>query len=148
MSEYTDIRDAIAAKVSALIGTTLPQDTVVYAGMSAERFAQESRVLAVNVAFVDMATDDSQLLGDALSQPENWLWEIQVSSMMATAHDWGWEKAWDAIAAIRSALCPAAGWKPEQYSDLVMFGGVSRAGWTAAGAVILSARVKHWRNTG
>ncbi len=148
MSAYSTLRDAIYDKIVGLVGSTLPQDTVVYKGMSLERFMQENRVIAVNVTLVDMSASDSELLGPALFQPETWLWDVQVSSMGATAHDDGAERAWTAIDAIRLAFCPADGWKPESYSDVMMFGGVASSGWTAAGAAVFSARFRHYRNMG
>jgi hypothetical protein len=150
VSAYATLRDALAEKIEALAvdGGTLPIDTTVYRGMSPDRFMQESCVLGINVALASMTTPDSELLGDAVFQPETWAWDVVVSSMGAAAHDDGAERAWDAIEAIRVAFCPSNGWRPESKSDVVMFEGVSPVGQTATGAVVFSARFKHYRNLG
>lgn len=150
MSGYLTLRDAIAAKVESLAvdGGTLPIDTVVFKGMSLERFMQESCVLGVNVGLSEMTAADSELLGDAVFQPETWAWDVMVSSVTSAVDDEGDERAWDAVDAIRAALCPYGGWRPEAKSDVLMFIGAGPAGQTATGAVVFIARFRHYRNLG
>lgn len=150
MSAYGDILDAMVEKIRdlAVDGGTLPVDTTVYEGFSLDRFMQEACVLGINVALAGMSTPDSELLGDAVFQPETWEWDVMVSSIASAAADESDDRAWDAIEAIRSAFCPYSGWKPESKSDVVMFVGISASGQTSTGAVVFSARFKHYRNLG
>jgi hypothetical protein len=148
VSDYTTLRDAIAAKVSGLIGSTLPIDTVVFAGMTPERFMQESCVIAVNVALAEKSGAESEILGSAVFQPQTWLWDVCVMSMTASGHDEGTERAMDAMDAIRDALCPADGWKPDANSDVMMWASDRPVGYTATGAVVWASRYRNWRNMG
>lgn len=148
MSDYTSLRDALAERIKALVGVTLPTDAAVFKGMSPERFAQEAKVLALNVRLTNMTAGESELLGDAVFQPEMWEWAIDISSMGATAHDDGADRTWSAVEAVRESLVPYGGWRPDAVADVVMFVGVAPIGWTSSGAAIFSAQFKHARNLG